>query len=343
MQSDLKSNAGNRITLPNGRATTRLGFGCAYLLPETMHLVDVAYEAGIRHFDVAPAYGRGLTESLLGKALRTREDTTITTKFGIAPAFNTVGLAQIARAMLKPVVAAIPPLRKYVSSKVAARTAPVSLSADAAQQSLDRSRRNLCRDHIDILLLHEAKLEALRNPGLLPFLRTSTEAGAIGAFGVGGRRNNTVEIARELPEFAGVLQFDWSPIEEKPAQGTLQSIFYHTTAPAKLIRSLGHSGRIDLRGWSKIVGRDLEESTILEQLLLRLSMDLFPTALILFSSSKAEHIRLNEKTARDGTLSEFAARLNTLLTEFGLERLRKAASNDGRQADAIQSNAEKRN
>ena len=44
------------------RQTTRLGFGCGSLMGATnrrdsLQLLETAYEAGIRHFDVAPMYG----------------------------------------------------------------------------------------------------------------------------------------------------------------------------------------------------------------------------------------------------------------------------------------------
>ena len=46
-----------------GRLTTRLGFGCSNLMgsmsrKESIALLDAAWDAGIRHIDVAPFYGR---------------------------------------------------------------------------------------------------------------------------------------------------------------------------------------------------------------------------------------------------------------------------------------------
>ena len=37
-----------------------------------MYILDAAYDAGIRHFDVARAYGHGLSEGYLGAFLRRR-------------------------------------------------------------------------------------------------------------------------------------------------------------------------------------------------------------------------------------------------------------------------------
>src|ERR1700758_4585424 len=73
-----------------GRHTTRLGFGCGNLMGATgrcdsLKLLETAYDAGIRHFDVAPMYGYGEAESCLGEFLeRHRGQITVATKFGIA-------------------------------------------------------------------------------------------------------------------------------------------------------------------------------------------------------------------------------------------------------------------
>jgi D-threo-aldose 1-dehydrogenase len=60
---------------------TRLGLGCAPIgnlfepvsEAQAIATVDAAWDAGVRWFDTAPAYGRGLSERRLGQALRRRE------------------------------------------------------------------------------------------------------------------------------------------------------------------------------------------------------------------------------------------------------------------------------
>ncbi len=68
------------------------GFGAAHLgelyglvtEPESRATMDAAWEAGVRYYDTAPWYGRGLSEHRLGGFLRTklRADFLITTKVG---------------------------------------------------------------------------------------------------------------------------------------------------------------------------------------------------------------------------------------------------------------------
>src|ERR1700744_6008843 len=77
--------AHEQIVLP------RLGFGCSGLMAsldrfESARVLRSAAEAGISHFDVAPSYGYGEAEGVLGEFLRGRRDAfTVTSKFGIAP------------------------------------------------------------------------------------------------------------------------------------------------------------------------------------------------------------------------------------------------------------------
>ena len=53
---------------------------------ESLRLLEAAFDAGIRHFDVAPMYGYGEAEGCLGEFLqRHRADVTVTTKYGIPP------------------------------------------------------------------------------------------------------------------------------------------------------------------------------------------------------------------------------------------------------------------
>src|SRR5262245_32083549 len=70
-----------------GRTTTRIGLGCGRLIGGTSfrtsaRLVEAALELGIRHFDVAPSYGLGTAEDVLGAVPGGVRDVTVTTKIG---------------------------------------------------------------------------------------------------------------------------------------------------------------------------------------------------------------------------------------------------------------------
>lgn len=63
--------ADSPVTRAQG-SRTQLGFGCSNLGSDLSYrascaLVEAAYDAGFRHFDVAPSYGNGQAERILGE------------------------------------------------------------------------------------------------------------------------------------------------------------------------------------------------------------------------------------------------------------------------------------
>lgn len=118
-----------------------------------------AIDAGFRHFDLAPAYGDGLAERELGRALRgRRHGVRIATKYGIP--FRAIG------ELPSPI---------YLGLRVAAKTLRTSLGASydrrdfgpaALVASLENSLRRLRTDYVDYLLVHEpTSLEQFRTLG----------------------------------------------------------------------------------------------------------------------------------------------------------------------------------
>src|ERR1035441_1591047 len=104
----------DRIELgATGRTTTRLGFGCSSLMGamgrrESSAMLEAAFDAGIRHFDVAPMYGFGQAEGCLGEFLgRHRGEVTVTTKYGIPPV-RSQGWMGLARGAARPAGGAVP-------------------------------------------------------------------------------------------------------------------------------------------------------------------------------------------------------------------------------------------
>src|SRR6185437_2089938 len=184
------------VALPGGgRPTTRVGFGCSGLMGglserESLALLETAFDAGIRHFDVAPSYGHGLAERCLGKFLQGKADkVTVTTKYGILPA-RAVGMLDSLRKIVRPVVRHTPHLRHRVAKTAAALKTRAHFSTKEAQRSLEHSLRELGLDAIDLWLLHEARGEDLKDPGLLSWMREKQQEGKIGTYGLGTDRQN---------------------------------------------------------------------------------------------------------------------------------------------------------
>ena len=180
------------ILATTGRRTSQLGFGCSSLMgatgrKESLALLEHAFDAGIRHFDVAPMYGYGAAEGCLGEFLSRHNDATVTTKYGIPPPPSR-GLMRAARRAAASALKLFPSLKKRLASaanNVTAAAPKASFTAAHARTSLDHSLAELRTDRLDLFLLHEAEAIDLTDDNLLRFLEDAVATGKVGAFGCG--------------------------------------------------------------------------------------------------------------------------------------------------------------
>jgi aryl-alcohol dehydrogenase-like predicted oxidoreductase len=310
-----------------GRTTTQLGYGCSSLMggmgrAESLAVLEAAFDAGIRHFDVAPMYGYGQAESCLGEFLArhrsqpARDEITITTKYGIPPA-RRQGLIGLARSVARPVVKAIPGLKRGLTSAAAKATSAgpkASFTAAEARESLERSLRELKIDRIDIWLLHDPTLADLHDGGLLRLMQDSVAAGKIGTFGVGGERAAIEEIAASRPEYLPVVQFAWSVLD-RAVPATMSFRIHHRalTDNFRMLHQRLLADKARCTRWSGLVGSDLADPQVLSALMLKAALLENPEGIVLFSSKRAEHIRENVAAAEDATLRCPAGRLYALI------------------------------
>ena len=169
--------------------------------------LDAAYDAGIRHFDVAPMYGLGLAEAELASFLkRRRADVTITTKFGIEPTVLSKGIARVQ----KPVRAFLAKRPAVGEELKAAGKGPRSgtfgrllysspgYHRQSAQLGLERSLKALDTDYIDVFLLHDPVGSLITEaPSLVEYLDEQCRLGRIRCWGVTG----------PAPELPDVMQY----------------------------------------------------------------------------------------------------------------------------------------
>jgi D-threo-aldose 1-dehydrogenase len=293
------------VTLPGSSITTTvLGFGASNLLgprsrAEGRALLETAFDAGIRHFDVARSYSSGDAEPVIGDFLKTRRDqVTLTTKFGIQPPKVTSGLRMltgIARQLMK----LSPGLRKALGDRSREMTRPGAFGVEDARASLQASLAALGVEHIDIYLLHEAS-SADCSPELLSFLNQAMAAGTIGRFGVGANFSRIIEIAREHPEFLGVLQFENSALLsnlERLRNSVSTPDFFITYGPFgdSLSRIRDYLTRQPdvLKIWKKEVKADCGDPAVLAALMLGTAVRVYAGGIVLFRSTRPETIRRN--------------------------------------------------
>jgi D-threo-aldose 1-dehydrogenase len=313
------------VSLPGGgRTTTQLGFGCAYLAPHNARVLDAAYDAGIRHFDVARSYGRGLTEGMLGRFLKRRgSDITVTSKYGITPPFGNP-LHALARAALKPVLTRLrrtPVLHQRLEQHSFLRNRKAAFSADDARHSLELSLRNLRVDRIDLFLMHEAEADDLADPGLLHFLDAAVLRGHIGAFGVGGPSEHLASLRTQRPEFCRILQYEWTPVD--PVLSSIDSfpILYRVFGgPVCDLRDTLLSQPALRRLWSEEIDQDLSVPGMLERLMLNAALEMRQDGQVLFSSTQPERVIQNVRVATDPKLNSASMHLATMARTWHVSR-----------------------
>lgn len=336
------------MTLPTrklpgtGVATSAIGFGCAGLfsIPQRIarrSVLDAAYDAGIRHFDVAPMYGLGLAEAELGSFLkRRRADVTVTTKFGIDPTFLSRGVALI-QTPLRALIARRPNVGEELKTAgQGPHSGPLGrllysspgYDRHSAQAGLERSLRALDTDYIDIFLLHDPIGGLITGaPELAAYLDEQCRIGRIRCWGVTGQPSELAGVMEHL-DGAPVVQyrddiFEGLPSAEHMLDGA--RITYGALARALpaarqyLARSPGA-----LRTWSERLGLDLAEESNLPRILLRVALLRNTAGPVLFTTTHPERARVAAEAATQSvevseaeavTLNEFAAAARSACAE----------------------------
>ena len=165
---------------------TEVSFGCASVGnlyreitdDDARAVLEAAWRGGIRYFDTAPHYGRGLSEMRLGRFLKGRTGYAVSTKVG---------------RILSPAAEPIAEVDGFV--KPAQNDVHYDYSGDGIEESLEQSFQRLGRTHIDIVYVHDigeythgsgnaAHMEDFLGSGYERLVRLK-EAGRIGAFGLG--------------------------------------------------------------------------------------------------------------------------------------------------------------
>ena len=289
---------------------------------ESLALLEQAFEAGIRHFDVAPMYGYGAAEGCLGEFLaRHPTEVTVTTKYGIPPPSHP-GLVQGLRRAAGPVLSRFPGLKRRLAGAAGTVTAtePVGrFETKEAHASLHRSLQALRVDRVDLWLLHEATADHLGYEGLLPLLQECVDSGKIGAFGVGSSRDKIPTLLTHRPEFCPVLQFEWSVLDEELAPPAGAFTLHHRalTANFAALQTVLRKDAPLRQRWSSEIGADLGAPGVLAGLMLKAALVLNPHSIVLVSSRDPAHIRENVRVAGDDRLEAPARKLFAVVQREG--------------------------
>jgi hypothetical protein len=313
--------------------TSRLGYGTTSLMAvdggrERLHLLECAFDSGIRHFDTAPYYGYGEAERVLGEFLfEKRDQVTVTTKFGIQP--PSLARNRFVNQMARKILRLAPSLRARLSKKAQSLSKRVVFSAEAARSSLEQSLRSLGTDRIDLFLLHEPTLHDVGSPEILDFLEGEVRRGTILAYGCGGDFPTIREIA-----LAGLPTSRWLQFEDNvlaPHVGEIRAlgancITYRTFLKAFPVVSqwLDTNPRIHSES-QRLLSLNLSEEGTLPALLLGLSMQANHEGIVLFSSSRCDRIRDAARMAVGNVFTKeqvqgFAKLISPMIKELSPEK-----------------------
>jgi D-threo-aldose 1-dehydrogenase len=290
--------------------TTALGLGCATLfhLPrgqDRRALLETAFDAGIRHFDLAPIYGLGLSESEIAPFIRGRRETiTLTTKFGIDPSL----VGRLAGRLQRPVRSALGRLPKLSGGIKSAGRGPTSgwvgqllytsrgYSAQSAQASLHRSLKALGTDYVDILMLHDPTGENVDSVlELSAFLDLQVRTGTIRAWGVASDVIEPTEPVVALAKRSLVLQFRddlFAPAPgatNGPTQGVITFGIMERALP--LLTHYFEQSEEASRRWSDRLGIDVRDRISLPNLLVRHALRRNTWGPVLVSSTRMDRVR----------------------------------------------------
>ncbi len=190
-----------------GSTVLRVGFGCAGLMRSAsakhrQRLLAVAFDQGIRYFDVARMYGLGAAERELGRfAGARRDEIVIATKFGIAAA--TAGRLARLQSPARAAIARLPAVRAAVKRRAHVFHQPRCYDTATLSASLETSLKEIGTDYVDVLFIHgpapDDILDLAELSGALDELR---RIGRVRAWGFAGDLESLhrLEHASQLPD-----------------------------------------------------------------------------------------------------------------------------------------------
>ena len=308
-----------------------VGFGCGALTgtsrKDALQLLEKAFDAGVRHFDVARSYGYGEAEGILGTFVKSRRaEVTITTKFGIQPPQRTSALG-LAIQIGRRVVRLLPSTRKVLQRRTQTLTKSGGFNVSDARISLETSLRELGTDFIDFYLLHDYVVADHADEDLVSFLEDAVKAGKVRSFGIGTGIDNVLRALESQPKLCHVVQFENSILRENmrslpPRAASSRLVITHGALQSyRSVSSFLAAHSNTAKDWSKRLGVDCSQEDTISALLLNYAVEANPHGLVLFSSMKSVRVTKNAKAVLEPVFSPTQVALFGKLVERELKPL----------------------
>jgi len=176
-----------------GIETSALGFGAASLgsridAEAGARALAAALDAGVTWIDLAPVYGAGRAEEIVGAALRGRRDEAqICTKVGLRLAGGVGGgLRAAVMPLARKVMGRLGPLQGALRRAAPKANAKLPLTAGLIRGSIEESLRRLGTDRVEVYALHGPSHEELARDDVRRALEDVVASGKARAVAVAG-------------------------------------------------------------------------------------------------------------------------------------------------------------
>ncbi len=182
---------------------------------------------GINFFDTADTYGNGRGEKQLAQAFRGMRDQVVySTKIGYDIYDATAQTARRGQSEL-----------------------PQKFDRDYMRFALDKCLERLETDRIDVLQLHNIKMEHVRDPAIWDALREMQSEGLVRVWGAAfgpaiGWLYEAVELCERVPDI-GTIQMIWNILEQHPGTAMIEAAREHAPGCTFNIRVTHASGMLE--------------------------------------------------------------------------------------------------
>jgi aryl-alcohol dehydrogenase-like predicted oxidoreductase len=277
-------------------------------------LLEVTFERGIRHFDVARLYGLGAAEQELGEFIRTRRNQVIVaTKFGIESQ-RAIGYLASLQSPVRWLFKKFPSVRAMAARRVVQQSSgPKRFTPESARMSLETSLRKLRSDYVDFFFLHEPTEQDWVSDDLSQCLEDLKKEGKIRAFGISVAASDLMPVVRKHPALVPVIQFDNDAVSRQIDALNLPShtgllTFAPLSSALPAVEELCVRSPTLIKTIATETGIDLHHHAQRIQFLVTYALQANPRGTVVFASTNESHIAEISGYADDTSLMAGAIR-----------------------------------
>jgi aryl-alcohol dehydrogenase-like predicted oxidoreductase len=283
------------------RSVSVVGFGCASLgsrvsAKEGLIALERAYDKGVTWYDVAPPYGDGHAEGLLGRFLAGKRDqVAVCTKVGIKPP-QVSPVMRFAKPLLRAALGVAPQLRRRVARGRPTSTR-VKITPSEIASSVEASLRRLGVDHVDVLALHDPSPETVLNDEIAEAMEKIVQKGQAKVVGIAGDKSVGDQGIARLPTYRMVQHasaFGEPKAEHLSSKGVFRvvhSVFGVAGSLEALIQRIDMDA--ELKRSLEALGLDGDSRALASKALLDYALANNMTGVVLTSMFKPAHMDFN--------------------------------------------------